>query len=336
MRQLVLASLLLAAVACRRTETAATASAEPAVPVQAVVVRVEPLPSWVEVPATVRPAERASIAARLTGTIVTFPAGLGASVQAGVVLLTLKAPEAEARLRQAEAQLAEAERNAARQRTLVASGVNPSDALRDAEDRLRYAQAAAAEVEALLDYATVRAPFDGVITEKNVLPGDLATPGMPLLVLESTQRLRAEGRVPEKAAVSLRLGDSVDVLLDEATEPVTGTLEEISGAADIVSHSVFVKVALPAGVARSGQFARLLVKHGTVEAILVPKAAVSRFGQMERSFVIDGGRAVLRLVKTGRALNDQVEILAGLSPGERVIVAPPGPLRDGAAVDLRP
>jgi len=334
--RLLLCSLsLLACAACRRPLGLAAVADVPAVSVRLAPVVSASVPVLLEAPATVRPAERASLAAKLTGTVASFPLGLGASVAAGDVLLTLTAPEAEARLRQAQAQLAETERNTTRQRTLVASGVNPPEALRDAEDRLRFAQAAAAEAEAMLAYATVRAPFAGVMTEKHVLPGDLATPGLPLLVLESTQRLRAEGAVPE-AAASLRIGAPVAVVLAEGAEPISAVIEELSPAADAVSRSILLKAALPPGSARSGQFARLQVIVGDAPALFVPVAAVTRFGQMERVFVVARDRAGLRLVKTGRTTGDRVEILSGLNPGEQVVLAPPAALRDGQLVTLQP
>jgi len=328
---------LLALSACRRGPPPDTVTnALPALPVQTATIPAEALPVVIEVPATVRPAERAVIAAKLTGTVATFPLGLGQPVAAGDVLLTLDAPETAARVRQAEAQLAEAERNTDRARTLVAKGVNAPDSLRDAEDRLRFAQAAGAEAEAMLAYATVRAPFAGVITEKSVLPGDLATPGLPLLVLESTRRLRAEGTIPEKAAVGLHIGDSLPVSLDDAAESVPGKIEELSAAADAVSRSVLIKVALPANLARSGQFARLQVSAGTSQALLVPVDAVSYFGQMERVFVVADNHAELRLVKTGRRSAGRIEILSGLNSGETVVLAPPAALRDGQPVTLLP
>lgn len=335
-RLLLCSLLLLACAACRRQPGTATVADAPAVSVRLAPVVSASVPVLLEAPATVRPAERASLAAKLTGTVASFPLGLGASVAAVDVLLTLTTPETGARVRQAQAQLAEAERNTARQRTLVASGVNPPEALRDAEDRLRFAQAAAAEAEAMLAYATVRAPFAGVMTEKHVLPGDLATPGLPLLVLESTQRLRAEGAVPEAAAAYLRIGAPVAVVLTEGGMPVSAAIEELSPAADAVSRSILLKAALPPGSARSGQFARLQVIVGDAPALFVPAVAVTRFGQMERVFVVARERAVLRLVKTGRTTGDRVEILSGLNPGEQVVLAPPAALRDGQLVTLQP
>lgn len=299
-------------------------------------VAAETLPSYIEVPATIRPADRAVIAARLSGSILSFPWGLVQAVKAGEPLLTLSAPETEARVRQAQAQAAEAARAADRERTLVAKGVNPPDALRDAEDRLRFANAALAEAEAMLDYATVRAPFAGVVTEKHVLPGDLATPGTPLLVVESTDRLRAEGTIPEKPGAALRIGDPLGVILEDRPAELPGRIEELSTSADAVSRSLFVKVALPPGTARSGQFARLQVPAGEAAALLAPESAVTRFGQMERVFVIEDGRAGLRLVKTGRHREGRVELLAGVNAGDSVVLAPPAALRDGSRVTVRP
>ncbi len=327
-------TLLLAA--CARQEPTATVTAGPALPVRTAIVTAERLPLVIEVPATVRPAERAVIAARLTGTIAAFHWGLGQPVKAGEVLVQLSAPEAEARVRQAQAQSAEAARAAERERTLVAKGVSASESSRDADDRLRFAQGALAEAEAMLAYSTVRAPFDGVVTEKHALPGDLATPGLPLLVLESNQHLRAEGNLPEKLASALHIGDALPVVVEDSAAPVTGKIEELSSAADAVSRSLLVKVALPAGLARSGQFVRLLVPAGVADAPFAPMSAVTRFGQMERVFVVEQNHAVLRLVKTGRETAGRVEILSGVNPGERVVLAPPAALRDGAAVTVLP
>ena len=321
---------------CRRAETSAPVSESVPVTLPTIMVSVESQPTVIEVPATVRPAQRAVIAAKLTGTIATLPWGLGQAVRAGDLLVTLAVPETEARVQQAQAQLAEATRAAERERTLVAKGVNAPDAQRDAEDRLRYAQAQVAEAEALLAHASIRAPFAGVVTEKQVLPGDLATAGLPLLALESTAHLRAEGTIPERLATHLHIGDPLTVLVEENSAPLTGTLEELSASADSISRSTLAKVALPPGAARSGQFVRLQVPAGDHPALLVPVDALSRFGQMERVFIVRDGQAVLRLVKSGRETGGRVEILGGLSAGEIVVRSAPASLREGDRVTAAP
>ncbi len=334
--QLLLLSVVLSGMSCRRTESAGTMADSNPVTVHTTVVAAESVPTVIEVPATVRPAQRAVISAKLTGTIATLPWGLGQEVREGDLLVTLAVPETEARVRQAQAQLAEASRAAERERTLVAKGVNAPDAQRDAEDRLRFAQAQLAEAEALLAHASIHAPFAGVVTEKQVLPGDLATPGLPLLALESTAHLRAEGTIPEHLATRLHIGDTLAVLVDEQPAPVAGRIEELSASADSISRSTLAKIALPAGRARSGQFVRLQIPAGEHPALLVPVEALSRFGQMERMFVVRDGRAVLRLVKSGRETAGRIEILGGLTAGETVVLAPPASLREGDRVTVAP
>lgn len=336
-RSLLASALLpLLFVSCRRAEVAGPAANEPALPVHTTLVKAERLRLLLEIPATVHPSERAVIASRLTGTIAFFGWGLGQPVKTGEILLQLAAPEAEARVRQAQAQVAETSRAVERERSLVSRGVNAAEASRAADDRHRFAEATLAEAEALLSYATVRAPFDGVVTAKHVLPGDLATPGLPLLALESTQRLRAEGHLPEKFSATLKIGDSLSIVVDDTRAPLSGRIEELSAAADTISRSVLAKVLLPAGAARSGQFVRMQIPAGEADALLVPTSAVSRHGQMERLFVVRHSRAVLRLVKTGRTHGSHIEILSGLNPDERLVLDPPAGLRDGAPVTIQP
>ena len=111
MRPLLALLTLVAFASCRRAEPVAVTDRGPALPVRTASVTATSLPVVIEAPATVRPAERATIAAKLAGTVATFPLGLGQAVNAGDILLTLNAPEAEARVRQAQAQLAESSRS---------------------------------------------------------------------------------------------------------------------------------------------------------------------------------------------------------------------------------
>jgi multidrug efflux pump subunit AcrA (membrane-fusion protein) len=95
---------------------------------------------------------------------------------------------------------------------------------------------------------------------------------------------------------------------------------------------------VPAGTAvRSGQFARVALQGTALRTHLVPAAALSPQGQMERIFVAgENNRAVLRLVKSGAARGDRLEIVAGLTEGERVVVAPPAGLREGQSLEVLP
>jgi len=100
---------------------------------------------------------------------------------------------------------------------------------------------------------------------------------------------------------------------------------------------VLAKISVPAAIAvRSGQFARVLVPGAPGRVLFAPAGAVTLFGQMERVFVARAGRAELRLVKTGARRDDRVEILAGLSDGEQVVINPPAGLREGQPLEVKP
>lgn len=325
-----LVSLTLAA--CDRSSTAPTRTEVPALAVDTLRVTSEAPPSYLEAPATLRPAQRAVVAAQLTGTILEI-ATLGQSVAAGDPLVRLVSPETDARLRHARAQLAEAERVVIRERGLVERRVNPPETLLAAEDTLRIAQAATASAEALLSHTLIVAPFKGVVARQHALMGDLATPGATLLVFEATENLRAEGALPESVASQLELGAPLLVRLDDQATPLTGRIDELAPSTDPDTRTVFVKAALGNFAdAHSGQFARFLVPLTTTPAVFVPASSLTRFGQMERVFIVVENRAQLRLVKTGRLIGDRLEILAGLNPGESIVITPPLALRDGQPV----
>jgi RND family efflux transporter MFP subunit len=225
-------------------------------------------------------------------------------------------------------------------------------ALRVADARLAAADAQAAATAASLDgareaeaaaraaasYATLAAPFDGLITERLVDPGALATPDAPLLRIDDTRRFRLEVVVDQSRLSSITAGAAVEVVLDgedrEATPPsLSGTVSEISRTIDAGSHSFLVKIDLPAQAGmRSGMFARARFAAGSQELLTIPAGAIVPQGHLATIFVVSSDqRARMRVIDTGIRGPDWVEVLAGVSAGERVIVSPVG-IRDGAPV----
>ena len=329
---LVLPFLLLAG--CSRGVGPAQPDRAAAVPVRTATVVSSRTPRTQAVAGTVRPFARATIAAKITGTVASTRLVVGQAVAAGDLLVTLQADELAARAEQAQAALTQAEREYEREHSLQAQGASTADAVSAADDRRRQARAGAQEAAAMLTYTRVTAPFAGVLTGELVKPGDLATPGRALFEIEGTDRLRAEVQVPESLALPA-IGAGLAVELGDTT--VTGQLVELSPAADPVSRTRLAKLDLPAAApARSGQFVRVLWPGSDDVALTIPATAVSVLGQMERVFVAANGRAQLRLVKTGAHAGDRVEIAAGLDAGETVIVEPPAALRDGAPVETKP
>lgn len=321
---------------CSRPASLSDAAVPPAIRVRVAVVRHESLPVTVETSGTVRSVQRATLAAKVGGTISSLPLALGQTVRAGDVLATISAAELSARVAQAAADLAQIERELARERRLVSAGAAPSETVKALEDRLAAVRAALVEAETMAGYATLRAPFAGIVVRKLVEPGDYAVPGAPVVQLDGTDRFEIEVALPESRVSAVAVGSPLKV--EVAGEGFEARVAELSGAADPASRTLTAKLTVPPGaLVRPGRFVRVLVPGAPAPALLVPRRAISLFGQMERVFVIgDGDRASLRLVRTGAAYGDSVEIVSGLAVAERVVVDPPATLRDGQPLNLLP
>ena len=212
---------------------------------------------------------------------------------------------------------------------------NATEGLRVAEARAAAAaaraQAASSGVEsaraasdassATAAFAAITAPFAGVVSEKLVEPGNMASPGTPLLRLEDTRGFRLDVRIDESRVGHISVGSPVPVVLDSADgadATVAGTVSEIARAVDADTRAFLVKIALPGSAAtRSGTFGRARFTGRTRRSLQLPDSALVRRGQLTSVFVVDNGIARLRLVNVSGT-----EILAGLTEGETVILTP--------------
>ncbi len=290
-----------------------------------------------ELVGTVQAVQRAEISAKISGNIITLPVDLGSTVKQGELLVELSAGEISAQVQQAKAQLEQAKRNLTREETLLRKNAATPESVKSLQDAVRIAEAAYRETLTMLDYARITAPFSGIITRKFANMGDLATPGKPLLVLEEGRNLQVLTDLPEAMIGGIKKGDRLKVSIPSASLVTEGTVAEISPTADPTSRSAPVKLRLPIDERlRSGQFARVGLATAGAETLVVPDQAVSLFGQVERVFVVDDGRARLRLVRTGTKKDREVEILSGLTEEETVVVAGNDTLVDGQPVTIHP
>jgi RND family efflux transporter MFP subunit len=216
--------------------------------------------------------------------------------------------------------------------------------LRSAEARVAGASARALQAAAAVDsaraasdqasttasFTTIAAPFDGILTEKTVEPGNMASPGLPLLRLEDTRGFRLEVRVDESRIGQIRNGDSVPVFVGARTTAIKGTVVEVSRAVDADARAFLVKIALPdAPGLRSGEFGKARFGGTPRRALTIPSSAIVRHGQLTSVFVVDTGVARVRLVNLSES-----EVLAGLTESEEVILSPPAGLTDGRRVSV--
>jgi HlyD family secretion protein len=255
---------------------------------------------------TVGSRRRVDVAAQVVARVRSVEARAGDRVEQGALLVALDDAEAAARYAQASAQYARVKGFLARQAAT--------------EEQMEAATAEYAAAKAGLEHTRLTAPIPGVVAERRVEPGDLAAPGRVLLVVLDPAALRLEARVREGAIGSVVPGAALEVVLPAAEVTVRGTVAEILPAADPESRTFTVRVDLPAepGI-RPGMFGRVRLPIGEREVVHVPRAAVSRIGQLETVVVSQDGVWTRRFVTTGGGLADgSVEVLSGLAGGETI------------------
>jgi RND family efflux transporter MFP subunit len=177
------------------------------------------------------------------------------------------------------------------------------------------------EAQITLGYTRISAPRAGQIANRLVDPGDSATPGKPLLLLQSTDVLRLEAHVREGLIGKLMPKSKLPVFIDALQARLSGTVEEVAPTGDPSSRTFLVKVRLPAADGLySGMFGRLYVPLEERRAVLVPRTALRRIGQLDVVRAEVDGRWTDLFVKSGRQIEDAVEILSGLSGNEKVAI----------------
>ncbi len=206
---------------------------------------------------------------------------------------------------------------------------------------LRAAEASLESAQALRGYADITAPMDALVTAKHAEVGQMATPGLPILTVEDLSEYRLEVSVPEAVLSRIAVGDKVPVRVEGRPEEMTGRVVEILPSVDAVTRTGLVKIALPSSEAshtpvlrwRSGAFGRARFSTGSRDTLRVPVQAVARRGQLTGLFVVDENQICRwRLVRTGRTLDDHVEILSGLRDGERIAARIISELGDGTRI----
>jgi len=316
---------------------------------------------------TVRAAQSTQIASQTVGNIVMIRTQEGDRVQGGQILAVIDDAQPRAAVEQsaaavtaaqkevssAESELALAQSTLKRYQQLYdKKSVSPQEfdeiktRSQAAEARRDMARAGEARAGAALTQARtsladtqVRAPFAGVVTEKKADAGTFASPGTPLFTLEDTRNYRLEATVDESDIRVVHVGEAVPVVLDSlGNAEFHGRVAQIVPAADPSSRSFLVKIELPADARfRSGLFGRAYFPRGVRTALLIPQAAVVERGQLRGVFVIDANQiAQLRYLTLGKASGEQVEVLSGLLPGERLVAAPGDRELGGKQIAPRP
>lgn len=272
---------------------------------------------------------------------------VGDRVGKGQVLLQLDTRSLQVDLRRAEANLAQAQANldlarasAQRGESLLARQLISQSNLDELRSSLSRAEAqvqsAAAERDAArlrLEFATLRAPHGGVISARNVQPGQIVSSGTELLRLIRDGRLEWRAELVEADLVRVEPGATVRVKASDGRE-VEGKVRAVSPALAASSRTGLIYADLPdPGELRAGMFAEGRIELGRIEAQVLPREAVVVRDGYSYVFVLDEkSRVAQRRIETGRAEGDFVPVRSGLRPGERFVVRGAGFLSDGDLV----
>lgn len=336
MRTILAASLVLALAAC---------GGEPATPAPPPLPRLDTFTlqagkdvrgrGWDGVVEAVR---QADLTAQTAGRVTVINVDVNDRVAKGDVLLRLTAVEqragaetARAQLRAAEAAAAEAETSYRRYAALAAgqyvsrAQIDQARAARDSAAAVRdAARAQLAQAGQQAEYTVIRAPFAGIVSARQVEPGESVAPGQPLMSVYAPGELRIEVQVPQSDAVAIRAANRAQVVLVDGRR-IDAAEVTVFPAADPSTHSVGVRVTLPgiAELPQPGATAKVVFPiAGSGSVLRIPAGALMQRGEISGVYVLNDNRLALRQVRLGQRIGDEVEVIAGIKAGEKIAIDP--------------
>jgi RND family efflux transporter MFP subunit len=313
----------------------ARAQPNPEPPLETVTAVVESAPLERTYDGTVEAVNQATVSAQTGGRIAEILYDVDDYVEAGAPIIRFTDVEQQAALQQAEAALSEARSRAreAEENFRRTSQLFDSDAATQQEydralaardtaaARVTAARSAVQSAEQQVEYTIVRAPYAGIVTARYVELGESVAVGQPLMSGLSLETLRVTVQLPQETAVRVRELKLAAVLTDEGRiEPKSIT---VFPTADPATNTFTTRVELPEGQFSlyPGMFAKVAFVMGESRRLLIPAAALVRRSEVTGVYVVDGG-VRLRQLRVGNVFGDRVEVLAGLSAGERVALDP--------------
>lgn len=334
-------------------EHPALASSQPELKTQAELFKVQnqSLPVFALFPGSVITSDQISISSRVMGYVRSVDVHEGQTVKSGDTLLTIDSTDVTSAINQAQAAvnkawaaLADAKNNYERYANLYKENAVPKQMFEQMQTAYKVAQsnysaaiAGLKQAKSQLTYVKITAPFSGTITSRSVDPGQMATPGLPLMTLQGSGQKQVEVQLSSQAFATLKLGDPVTVRYTDfqgGQHQFQGTVERMVDATDPVTHTHTVKIGVPENVkVRSGNYVvvEIAVAHET--GMLVPLSAIHDRGGIRGVFVLDDqNRAWFRMVRLGHVIDGKQVILSGLVPGERLVTKSDDRLQNGIVV----
>lgn len=278
------------------------------------------------------------IKSELSGRIAEVLFTEGSIIKKGDLIIRFEDAEHKAALQIAEGEYDHAKSNFERISKLHEQKTASNKQFDEESARLKMAEGKHLQAKANLEKANIRAPFDGTIGIMNISPGAFVQAGTELVTIVDNNSVKVTFKVPEKNIHDVGSGQVVEIKVSAFKDQVfTGIVEAVDAKVEQESHSMQVKGVIPNpdNLLRDGLFANVSLIIGEKgNSMTVDESSVDRIGEIEYVWVVERGRAEKRRVLTGSRENGQIEIIAGLQPGQIVVTSGQIKLSDGAKVKI--
>ncbi len=318
------------------TETGTAAPMDFAIPVEAAMVKQEPLVRSIVAVGSLLANEQVILQPEFAGKVVTIHFREGQKVNKGDLLVSLDDSIYKAELNQADARLKLSQANTTRINSLRKKGLSNEQEEDQAVSELGVNKASRVLARTRLEKMAIHAPFDGTIGLRSISEGDYLTSGQDIVTLINSNPIKLEFRIPEVYLSEVAIGQKVDVRVDAFRgKTFTGEVYAIAPEVDVAGRSFMVRAQIPNndGLLVPGLFAQVELELERKEnALLIPEAALMPAGDKQYVYRVDDGKAVRTEVDLGMRQGDMVEIISGLGPGMQVVTAGQMKIMDGSKV----
>lgn len=306
----------------------------------------------------VEASQTANISTRVMGYITKLNVKVGDHVNKGQLIATISNNDMVAKRAQADAMISEAEdalKNAQKdydrftalykQQSASAKELdNVTLEYNSARSRLESAKQMRNEVNAMLAYTTLTAPFSGTVTQKSADAGSIANPGMPIVSIEQSGSYQISAAVPETEINQIKQGEAVAVNIKSINKTFTGRVSQVNQSSQFTGGQYIIKVNIPDKEKKglyAGMYANLSIasankSEAAADAVLVPVSSIVNKDQLTGLYTVSANNtALLRWVRLGKTYGDKAEVLSGLEKDEQFIASADGKLFNGAFVKLK-
>src|ERR1700760_423889 len=315
------------------------------------------LSATLDLPGRLEAYYRAPIFARVSGYLKSWSADIGARVKAGQVIAEIEAPDLDQQLMQAKADLASAEASAklsaatlARRKTLIASNfvsmqeIDERTAdLSNKNGTVKADQANVERLEALAAYKKITVPFDGIVTSRDTDVGALinagGTTGPAMFVVSDIRKLRVYVNVPQTYVPAIKIGAKAAISMPEyPNRTFLATVEASSQSVDVASGTTRMQLGLEndKGELMPGGYAnvKLSLARDSVALHIPASALIFNQNGLRVATVGPDDKVQFKTVTIARDLGKDIELASGISPDDRIIIAPPDGIADGDQVHV--